>query len=63
MNCAASVAMIAQNYGFNVVADHFGWKTVSYLWIVMTVVALIAAIIALPMFNKFKKKNKEILGK
>jgi len=63
VNCAASVAIIVQTYGFNVIADHFGWKTVSYVWIVLTVVALIAAIITLPMFNKFKKKNKEILGK
>lgn len=62
-NCASSIAMIVQTYGFNVVADNFGWKTVSDLWIVMTVLATALAVIALPIFNKFKKDNREILSK
>lgn len=62
-NCAASVAMIIQSYGFNVVADNFGWKTVSDLWIVLIVTASILAVITLPIFNKFKKDNKEVLSK
>ena len=57
LNSAASMAIIVQSYGFAAIADNFGWKTVTRLWVVLSVIAMALTIIALPVYNKFKKGN------
>lgn len=56
LNCAASMAVILQSYGFAAIADNFGWITVTKLWVVLSVIAMALTIIALPIYNKFKKR-------
>ncbi len=61
VNCAGSAALIVQTYGFNAIADNFGWIAVSNLWVVLSAITTVLAIIALPIYLKFKKKNKDIM--
>ena len=60
LNCAGSAALIVQNYGFNVVADKFGWEAISVLWIWLISAAAILSIIVLPIFTKFKKSVPDV---
>jgi len=57
INCSGSAALIVQTYGFSAVADNFGWIAVSNIWVVLTAVAMVMAVVSLPIYNKFKKKN------
>ncbi len=56
LNSAASIAIIAQSYGFAAIADNFGWIAVTKLWVVLGIIAMVLTIIALPIYNKFKKE-------
>ncbi|MBE7032843.1 MAG: MFS transporter [Ruminococcaceae bacterium] len=61
INCSGSAALIVQTYGFSAVADNFGWVAVSKLWVVLTTVAVVMSIAAIPIFNKFRKKHREVM--
>ena len=53
-NALASIAIVIQSYGVVLVADHAGWKGASYLFVALLIVAMVGALIALPMWNRFK---------
>ncbi len=57
INCAGSAALIVQTYGFQALADSSGWIAVSKLWVVLSGVTTILAVIALPIYINFKKKH------
>lgn len=61
INCAGSAALIVQTYGFNAIADSYGWIAVSNLWVILSAITTLLAIIALPVYISFRIKNKEIL--
>lgn len=58
-NSASAVAFMIQNYVVVAVADHSGWKSVIYLWIVLLVFAGIFLTIAMPLWTKFKQGKME----
>ena len=61
INCAGSASLIVQTYGFQALADTSGWIAVSNLWVVLSAVTTLLAIIALPIYLKFRKRNKDIV--
>lgn len=61
VNCAGSAALIVQTYGFQALADSSGWIAVSNLWVVLSVITTVLAVVSLPIYIKFRKKNKEVL--
>ena len=56
-NSSAAVAIMIQNYGILSLADHKGWNTVVWLWVVMLVVCGMLAVIAFPLWRRFKKER------
>lgn len=57
INCAGSTALIVQTYGFQALADNSGWIAVSKLWVVLSAITTVLAVIALPLYLKFKTKH------
>jgi len=56
-NSSASVAFMIQNYGVLSLADHHGWKVVTWLWVGLMAISILCAVIALPLWKRFKKGN------
>lgn len=56
-NSCASIAIMIQNYGILSIADHKGWSTVVWLWVIMLVVCVMLATIAFPLWKRFKKER------
>lgn len=54
-NALASIAIVLQSYGVVLVADHAGWSTVCWLYMSLLVVAIMGALIALPLWKRFKQ--------
>lgn len=54
-NSLASIAIVVQSYGVLLVADHAGWKGACCLFVILLIVAIVGALIALPMWNRFKQ--------
>lgn len=57
INCAGSAALIVQTYGFQALADSFGWIAVSNLWVVLSAITTMLSVIALPIYINFKRKH------
>ena len=57
MNCTASVGVVAANSLSPMLADAFNWRTVAIVWILMLAVTLLFALILLPIWTRFWKKN------
>ena len=53
-NSSAAIAIMIQNYGILSLAEHQGWKTVIWSWVIMLVVCVILAIIAYPLRKRFR---------
>lgn len=56
-NSCCSIAIMLQNYGILSLADHKGWNTVVWLWVIMLVVCGMLAMIAFPLWKRFKKER------
>ena len=55
-NCAASLGIVAWNYGFIKLADSFGWGFTTKGWIVITVISLFLSLISIPIWKRFSEK-------
>ena len=55
INAAAAAGMIAAGYGFLRVSEVWGWRTVTALWIVLSVISILLLLVILPKFLNFKK--------
>ena len=53
-NSSAAIAIMIQNYGILSLAEHQGWKTVIWSWVIMLVVCVILTIIAYPLRKRFR---------
>ena len=62
-NCAASAALIVQTYGFSAIADGYGWMTVNRIWVILSILATLLMVMALPIYIKFKNKHKNLYEK
>lgn len=56
-NSATALAFMIQNYAVVAIADHAGWKSVIYLWIVLLVLSGVFLGIAIPLWSRFKKNK------
>lgn len=56
MNMATSFGVVVNSYGVAKVAESYDWQTVTKLFFVLIVVAIILSIAVLPLWKKFKKK-------
>ena len=59
VNAFASFGVVAANFGFGYLAEHYGWKTTTASWIVIAVVAFTFTAIAAPRWNRFFKERGE----
>lgn len=58
-NSAASFGIVLQSYGFVRIAEDYSWNTVTTLWVIMLIVAVVFTALAIPLSIKFKKKTLE----
>ena len=54
---AASLGIVIQSYGITLVADEFGWNGVTWLWLVLIVIAIFMVSIARYRWVRFLKKR------
>ncbi len=52
-NAMAALGLVIANYGFAKMADLFGWAVTTKTWVIITVVALVLALITIPFWKKF----------
>ena len=57
INAAASIAIMIQSYGILAVADNFGWIAVMDIWIKLLIASAVCLMIALPLWDRFKKRK------
>ena len=57
MNCFAAMGNVAAAYVSGLVADLFGWDAIVYMWIAVISVSIISALILIPLWNRFLRKN------
>lgn len=55
-NMAASIGVVAQSYGLLVVADHYGWRAVVSVWIVLSLIIIALLCIMWPIWKRFRVK-------
>ncbi len=55
-NCMASLGIVLANYMFAKFAEDFGWSFATIGWLVLTAIAFLLCLVAIPLFNSFKKK-------
>lgn len=55
-NSASSLGVVLQSYGFTFLADHFGWGTVTDVYVIGTIVCIIFTACSLPLWSRFKKQ-------
>ena len=56
VNMGNSFGGVVQSYGLAAVAEHFGWRTVSFLWIGMTVLVIVLIVLMRPVWKRFAAK-------
>lgn len=56
MNCMCAFGNMCATYMFAAIADGFGWTASAVTWSVMTVIALILYVIAIPVWRRFCKE-------
>ena len=59
-NSAASFGIVIQSYGFVRIAEKYSWNTVTTLWVIMLIVAVVFTAFAIPLSINFKKKTLEV---
>lgn len=57
INAAASIAIMIQSYGIVAVADNLGWNAVMDIWIKLLIGSAVCLIVALPLWDTFKKRK------
>ncbi len=57
-NCMASLGIVLANYVFASLADAYGWEFTTRCWVILTAVALLLALITLPIWKRFVSANK-----
>lgn len=55
-NCAMSMAIVIESYGFNLAAENCGWITVLQACVVLLLIAGVLTTIAFTKWNKFSKE-------
>ena len=55
-NCAMSLSIVAESYGFNLLAEKYGWIAVTIPCVVLLVVAATLTAVALGQWNRFSKE-------
>lgn len=55
-NCAMSLAIVIESYGFNLMAENIGWGGVVRTCAILLVIAALLSFAALRQWNKFSKK-------
>lgn len=61
MNALSAVGNFAAGYVCGFVADNFGWNTMITWWNILVIIAIIAAFLAIPIWNRFKINSKKKL--
>lgn len=61
-NAVASISIVIQSYGVVKIADHAGWNVACYFMIALIVVAGVGALIALPLWRRFKQGRIKLGG-
>ncbi len=56
LNGASSLGIVLQSYGLGYIADHFGWNTVTTIYVVFIGITVVLMFTILPLWTKFKKK-------
>lgn len=56
-NAGASFGVVLQSYGLLFIAEHFGWESVTVLWVALIVASALLILAVLPMWKRFKKKE------
>ena len=56
-NAAGSFGIVLESYGFTRIAEKSSWNTVTMLWIIMLITAVLFTAFAIPLSIKFKKKT------
>lgn len=57
-NCMASLGIVLANYVFARAAESIGWRYTAVCWIALAALALICALIEIPIWNRFDKASK-----
>lgn len=53
-NSSAAIAIMIQSYGVLSLADHQGWKSVTWLWLILLILSCLCAAVAVPLWRRFK---------
>ncbi len=61
LNAFASFGVVAANFGFGFMAEHFGWKATITSWLVIAIVAFVFASLAAPLWKRFFTERGETL--
>ncbi len=59
VNAFASFGVVAANFGFGYLAEHYGWRTTTMSWIVIAVVAFSFTALAAPRWKRFFAERGE----
>lgn len=59
VNAFASFGVVAANFGFGYLAEHYGWKATTTSWIIIAIVAFVFTAIAAPRWKRFFKERGE----
>lgn len=57
LNCMASLGIVLANYAFARVAELFGWQITAVCWIALASLALVCALIEIPIWSRFQKAS------
>lgn len=57
LNASASIGFIIQTYGIGVISDNFGWRAVTWFWVGLAVLSLIAVLYIYPKWQRFKNNK------
>ncbi len=55
-NCMASLGIVLANYVFARVAESYGWQFTVICWVAVVALALLLALVSIPVWSKFKNK-------
>lgn len=57
INCMSAIGIVLANYVFASLADGMGWSVTTAAWLIITAAAVILAVILLPIWKRFTKKE------
>ncbi len=59
LNTAGCLGCVAANYGYGVVAEHFGWTATVGVWVALAAIAFVFCLLAIPKWARFQNGKTE----